>query len=673
MVRFIRRRGGNVAGIQGTIRDELITRHASHVLDALKLFADDFTITWVNKVGRGTGNIWYFFLKPEDHMRKTFGLEREVLLVYSEYPTTPLRVFQDADQFLDTPDPRGRVDQLVYLVLAQDPDIEGLVQGLRSDASQSRIVVPYHTAESTAHGPGLVVQRFKEYLFRRDLFDIEQPIKTDVFFFGRSAFIADLLDSIRSGTNVGLFGLRKSGKTSLLYKLERHIARDRSGRLIYFDLQNPALYDLRWWELLEHISQAIGVQSGEASYTEANAAKRFGDNVGRHAGKRQSKRLILALDEVEHIAPDLSLRDHWKRDFLELWKTLRAVQNQYAANLSLLVSGVNASVVEQSDYEGYDNPLFSMAKIRYMPPFSVQDVAAMVSTLGHYMGLEFEDRVFDHLREHYGGHPLLTRLACSRIYQKIRPSGELGPAVVDLEFVRAHTPAIDRELFAYARHILSVLVNWYPSEIEMLQCLAQGDTDFFGDMAREVPAYAEHLRAYGLVEVDPPSLRMPFLQTYLSKGAARTAESTSSTTPGEGRLAAISESRNRLEPKLRRLVTRTFKVKLGQNRWINPIIGILPADRRARTAGISGKDIVERHLYLEDLLRLMTKHWDTFNFLEKGPKDIQVQKPDLAVLMRCVNAYRPDAHAGEISDVEFATVQAASLALEKAVDAVLED
>src|SRR5439155_1471102 len=81
-------------------------------------------------------------------------------------------------------------------------------------------------------------------------FDIEQALVGDTYFFGRQSFVLDLLDRFKRGENTGLFGLRKSGKTSAIFKLKRLVDADSSGTVVYVDAQNPQVYGLRWWELL---------------------------------------------------------------------------------------------------------------------------------------------------------------------------------------------------------------------------------------------------------------------------------------------------------------------------------------------------------------------------------------------------------------------------------------
>jgi predicted AAA+ superfamily ATPase len=73
------------------------------------------------------------------------------------------------------------------------------------------------------------------------LFDYQLPLDSDLFFFGRDQIVADHLDAIRRSQNRGLFGLRKTGKTSILYKLKRQMEREGLGAFLYYDCKMPSI------------------------------------------------------------------------------------------------------------------------------------------------------------------------------------------------------------------------------------------------------------------------------------------------------------------------------------------------------------------------------------------------------------------------------------------------
>lgn len=476
----------------------------------LEFFLSDFDVTWGGRrFGNGTA-LSIYLLRPAPEMQELFGFTGEILLLYSSQPTVQARALQLCDKILSETPANGRADPLVVIFVSVSQDFESELATLMTDNRQTRIYIPFRHSECINAGDAqLLRRRLQQHLFSRDLFDVSQPISSDLYFFGRKSITVDLRDSIRSGENTGLFGLRKTGKTSVLLRLQRMMGHDGRGKVVYLDLQDQALYSLRWWELLDRMRKDLG---SSGSSTEATGASLFRQAVIDYSRKFKNRKTVFALDEIEHISPGLSMQPHWKEDFLHLWKTLRAIQNQHRS-ICFLVCGVNASCIETPTYDGHDNPLFSMAKIRYMPPFEVEDVANMTRTLGRVMGMHFATTTNQYLKDNFGGHPLLIRMACSWVHRQA--VGKDRPFSVGFDIFAQNAKACSRSLFQWASHILGMLNRWYPDEYHMLECLAKGNTKTFEEFAEQIPQSVEHLKSYSLLADNPARLTIPFLADFL--------------------------------------------------------------------------------------------------------------------------------------------------------------
>jgi hypothetical protein len=621
-----------------------------------------------------------FFLKPERHIEKMFGFDREVMFVYAQYSSLEPRLFQAIDSALSAIPASGRVDPLVVAIISRAENLTELVKRQQLDNAQTRIFVPFSESECLAAGSDAYFarNRFRAHLFARDLFDVSQPITSDLYFFGRAALVVELQDGLRSGKNYGVFGLRKMGKTSLLFKLRRTLEQNSLGRFLYFDLQDAALYRLTWWQLLDEIRRGIvdAEAAFEASKGPDDAAKAFRAAVEE---RRDGVPIVIALDEIEHIAPRLRMEAHWDRDFLDLWKTLRAVQNANR-HVTFIVAGVNATVIEAPTYSGHDNPLFAMAQVRYMPAFDVAELRTMVRTLGRPMGLQFAEDVYPYLLDRYGGHPSLTRMVCSRSHH--RTSSIDRPVTIQKTDFVTDEVGRERSLLPTGEHVLGLLKDWYPDEYEMLEILAAGDVSSFEEMAHGAPEYAEHLKSYTLIDATPPRIRIPFLQTCLQRAARSRRNSTNDASKDAVAkapspmtdLMAVGALRNRLEPLLRRYIKRTLKAHLGPERWIDPIIKIVPSGpQRDKLAGLDRDVILNERLFLLNLITVVDQNWEYFKGLEACPPDRQVTKDQFKVLLVFVNAHREDAHAKAVSEAEIATLRIATAAIEGAITYLLED
>ena len=654
-----------------------VLREQPGMREILNFFLPDFDITWGER-WQGYGTVVYvFFLNPGKDMRAMFGIGSEILLLYSPFQTLQPRILQLADHILGNAPARDRVDPLTMVLVTPATDLEAVVSAITAANAQSRIIVPFRQHDClNVRDQRLLRHRFREHLFTRDLFDVSQPITDDLYFFGRKSILVDLRDSFRSGENVGLFGLRKTGKTSVILKIERVLGQDNRGRMLYFDLQDAALYSLRWWELVEQMRSRLMGKPPDASITEVTAAAAFRESVVAWGRRNKSRRVLFALDEIEHIAPGLGMQKHWEIDFLHLWKTLRAVQ-AVNRHICFLVAGVNASCMETPVYAGHDNPLFSMAKIRYMPPFEKEDIEQMTHVVGRVMGLAFSDASCQYLKNIYGGHPLLTRMACSYTH-KFTAAAKERPVNVDVAMLSADADARHSFLFPHGQYILGMLQAKYPQEYEMLEGIANGDVAFFQEVAREVPQYAEHLRAYGLIAGEPPELAYPFLGSYLRGRAADKQKLTKEDAhpdPSDGAdLLEISGLRNRMEPKLRRYIKRVLKAHLGSDRWIDPIIAVLPDQQRKQCQGVAADTILNERLLLSNLMTVLDQNWTNyFKHLEAAVPAERISRSQLAVLLEYVNAHREDAHAKAVSEASIAGVRLAVPLLEKAIERYLDE
>lgn len=654
------------------------------IISMLATFKGDFDVTWARAMTLHGAQIFAMLLRPEKHIRAAFGLENELLLIHHQYSTIQPRILHIVEKILGESPCQGRAEPMAFLLLTSAHDAKAEVRRLLADSANSRVIIPFEEQEcKKSHNEFFVRNRLAEFFYSRDLFDMSRPLASDLYFFGRHAFVLSLRDLLKSGENLGLFGLRRTGKTSVLLRLQRTLEEVKGGKFIYFDLEDSAFYQLRWWKLLECIAAKLPGAKKGISYTEESAAVQFRAALEK-VGK--SSKVVIALDEVEHITPGerLRMKPHWDEDFLEFWKTIRAIQNANR-QVSFVVCGTNAAPVETASFGGRDNPLFGMVTKRYMPPFGRDEVRQMTRTLGRFMGLDFDEDCFDYLLARYGGHPFITRQACSRVFDGCKSQNR--PVRITAKMLESAELDRDLHLFSHAENVLSVLQRWYPLEYEMLEYLSDNDTEAFLSVERAAPDFSAHLRAYGLVRGSPPELSMQFVASYLknkkaiSKSVSMDSEdsddASSESVAGEdsvlNRLSNLGFHRNKVEIKLRRFIKRVFIASKGPSRWIDPILSAVPSERREKLVGIDRDLILRENLFLLDLLNIILKNWSSFVHLEQQPGQARVSKSQFEVLVDFLNKHREDAHAKDVEEATIVAVALAASTLEAAIDPYLVD
>jgi hypothetical protein len=139
------------------------------------------------------------------------------------------------------------------------------------------------------------------------------------------------------------------------------------------------------------------------------------------------------------------------------------------------------------------------------------------------MGLFFTSEAMQYLLDLYGGHPLLTRMACSFTNSSFERAGRVRPVTVSLTDLRADEDAREAELVFYCRHVVSELQRFYPDEYEVLEMLASKQ---IRDVMELMPSreLSLHLKGYGLIKEDDsgkPVFAIPVLGRYIAMEVAR--------------------------------------------------------------------------------------------------------------------------------------------------------
>jgi hypothetical protein len=491
----------------------------------LKPFLVGFDVNWGGRRRAYSTEVSAYFLGPERFMSEMFGFEHEVLLLLASYPTLEPRTMQAAEKVIEDEPAKGRVDQSIFFLATEAPKGREWMNEYTSRNPQSRIPVVFQFNDliEGATDSWFVRGILRKQLFSRDLFDYQLPLDDDLFFFGRDAIVADHLDAIRRSQNRGLFGLRKTGKTSILYKLKRLVEREQSGVFLYYDCKLPSIRMLRWHELLtrvvENIASAFNLNKPKGLGDERRISDALMDVLKRTP---TDKTVALVFDEIEYVSP-LAIDDpHWHKDFVPFWQTLWAAQSQIR-RLSNTIAGVNPTVVETDIFGGIQNPMFGIIQHRYLQGLAPVEMRSMVRFFGKRMGLSFTLDAFEYLHERYGGHPLLTRLACSQVHTEMERRGDQRPVEVSRTDLEKTEDARDAELVFYCRHVVSELRRFYPDEFELLEMLVSGQVVDAMDLSSELE-YSRHLKEYGLLTINSvrrPILAIPVIGKFVASEVAR--------------------------------------------------------------------------------------------------------------------------------------------------------
>jgi hypothetical protein len=362
------------------------------------------------------------------------------------------------------------------------------------------------------------------WVSERNLYDERAPV-TGERFHGRAAILRDLDRHLaKGGGDVGLFGLRRIGKTSVLLELADRLEQREAIIPVFIDLESTSGAAHAANRIGQELARAIST-NGTLTERQALAAlqmpsdwssvdprlliARVGDALrdALQTGVLKEHRLVLMLDEAELLLPNPEEPAEFA---LDLFRALRGV-SQETGRLNLVIAGVNATPTESPFLGDHDNPLFESLAVYYLGPLEPDECEEMIRKIGRRMQVRWDGRAAAALTEHVGAHPLLARLAASDLVTQF-PERPLRP---NLEHAKATLDEFPKRQSSVFEQMIQSLKRYYPGELEVLQVVAEGDQVFATELLEDDPALINHLAGYGVLNSEHLSISIPAFRKWL--------------------------------------------------------------------------------------------------------------------------------------------------------------
>lgn len=483
--------------------DELTTEMPEALIHrrALRQLKSDFSYARRNADG------WTTLVHFSAGIAGTFGFTRDVCLVYSRHNDLQPRTFKGLiDVPKSLPVDRSCEDH-VYLVHSPDIGAPKKLDHWSSEASYLAMAVPRAPDEKQV--AGLLIEALTSRLATRNLYDETLPV-TGRDFFGRRRLLQQLTEEIRLGHVCGVFGLRKTGKTSLIKELGQRFQLQAPERRIFLlrdletlpnntlTLTRNVLEDIRSALLTEFRQRGIRTLEITALSSEATTGEfRRAMRVSLLECEKRGIQVLVALDEIESLLGDADEIGRGDRGQIpELLGMFRSLVQEHQ-NFNVLIAGITSAATERGELYGRENPLFAWAKSFYIPPMSKDEIDLLTREVGSRMALTWRDDALDLLFEQSGGHIFMHRTLASEAI------GELGTddasRVVTRELV---TNVIRPWRRATAQRLAEMLVSTrrhYPVECDLLD-IAVADPATLTELESLYPAESQRLIDLGLLE-----------------------------------------------------------------------------------------------------------------------------------------------------------------------------
>ena len=296
----------------------------------------------------------------------------------------------------------------------------------------------------------LFSRSIRESLGEENLYSSTDPIDNPLKFYGRIELINELLRNIQAGKHISIFGIRKIGKTSLVWQLRERLSEESLAYpTAYIDIRGTSDCSNIYPKIIESLIKDIKMKyPGKASELSEIAVsldepiKNF--EIALLRVKKCLSDLIpnftIFLDEIDAILPTSSEIDDGKQGYHEFLDAIHRLARDKL--LTLVIISAYPHIVRVSRWwpRQRDNPMYLSFIKKILSPFDYETETQMIKSIGGKMNVLYEPESLRLIHEESGGHPFISRQLCSCIIQNKK-----RPVTVSVEDVKEAVKTYVRE------------------------------------------------------------------------------------------------------------------------------------------------------------------------------------------------------------------------------------
>ncbi len=275
--------------------------------------------------------------------------------------------------------------------------------------------------EGTKKCSELLDQVLKQAKTGSNPFRMTNVVQGRLDFFGRTEDIREILTSIQNHQLVGLYGIHKIGKSSLMRHIQQNlIAYHRNITPLWIEINEhiKSACDL-YLRILEALPDEIEIFSqGVISTSDFERyLKKFQQ---RQENKYAGHRIVLFLDEYAYLIPN-SFGNGGIQNYLEVLGIFKTLYQQ-GRWFYFLPCGRTTALSRVGSWQEKENPFIGILQEKLLKPFTKTETDEMMKALGAKKAIEFTEAALEKIFAITGGHPQFTRILGDYISQQ--PSGE---------------------------------------------------------------------------------------------------------------------------------------------------------------------------------------------------------------------------------------------------------
>ncbi len=640
------------------------------------------------------GTVYPFcILGATENLKEYIRGKYEFLLVFSCFPNEDWQqvTLSVHKAIRNKPEVKGRPLPNFYLLISNARnllyEIDTRVKGGPDAAIIPFTVNELLSCEDDSSLLQLIRNRFSEYYFANNMLSDGSTIEEDKLLFGDRGKIADsIVQRCLNKEYSGIFGLRRSGKSSVLHAVFRRLDNQK---IKYAIIESRKIEsDSSWKRSLYKIAREVRrscltiekekfdalsrqeqnklleLNSTEDDY-EKDAVEFFIEDVKKYT--RDENAFVIAFDEVEVITYNTATSPMWQdlNSYKNFWFALRE------SGCALIICGVNPTINEESfiEFKGKecDNPMWeriencSGKSQTYLPTFTDEQTKEMINTLGGYSNIGFDD-VYVDINRAFGGQPYAIRQFCSFAYEEVRELCKT-PQKYQLSLPACKQLLATFNQSSHGEKLISTILEYiriYKNEYNTLKKIAfspEKYKSFDSNSKRDI----DHLVKYGILAYDNNieyvTFRIESVKDYLLRSESKDPEDMNN----EERRRYVQDAVANCEKSLKRHVLNTLNISVSdaQARQMiyNPIpkysIAILRKEYEGKvdTNNCLIRDFFDHkvfEMYFSKLKRLIKDNWTIFG---TAFEKCSINKDRFVTYMDDLNAGRTDADHYDAQDM----------------------
>ncbi|MCR4837836.1 MAG: hypothetical protein K5897_02720 [Eubacterium sp.] len=532
----------------------------------------------------------------------------------------------------------------------------------------------------------LLNRRFGEYYYENNMLGETGAIDDDALLFGDRGMIADgIVSRCERGENSGIFGLRRSGKSSVLNAVCRRL--DRAD-IRYIKVESRSqLEHISWKTALFEMAKKIRITTANLEQSDDETSREFEQRLNlNHLEEDYEKKatvcfvedvklycrnlsaFVIAIDEVELITYNTASSSTWNNveAYTAFWGALRD------CGCSLIVCGVNSTINEVNtiNFKGAqgDNPMYGRIILSgdssktYLPAFTDEQTKYMINSLGAYSNIDFSD-VYVEINREFGGQPYAVRQFCSYVFEnvkhlrKINKKYIVGKATVIRLLEEFSSSAKGSELCS----VILQHVQIFSDEYALLKKIALAPEKYKTIENSDVRSI-DHLCKYGLIEYDYGTQYVAFRIRMIKDYIVRTQQKDPIDMSNDERREYIQGIVADVEKKLKKYIRNYYFFAQqidGFRRYIidsmrsnNPVVKVNiqyggPSDPHT----CEYDDFFDHKKYIMYFSSVRTIIVNRWNLLGTNIQNENISKTDFSRYMKDLNAGRNDADHYDAEDL----------------------